>query len=315
MPFVSSVLRSARLIKNARLETTVEIHSDPLSGSLRIAPEAVSEFTETTPRDQDIINSLAGLHSFDVYSLRSNLKRLGIEVSDAETLELSDDMKEGLSIYSLELIRPLVERLFGRGREDLNTAATLQAILRDPDVSRVRENLRVMSEKTGIPLEGIPKFLEDYSDLFLSVAYYRYTFESAGPDVDRFLFWMREAAPSPGTLAQCREVEETLRFLVKSIDERLGQFQASFQRFWADISRESFLDMRRRIEDNHAGMGSVLCGLIVKMSLWKKEFPDSGAGSPSVRAKFVGAEMEPGHLKLKSLENEARRRLGLPVAK
>jgi hypothetical protein len=321
IPLTSNALKGARLIKNARMETTVELHNDSLSGSLQVAPESIGDFMQASPRDQEIIKSLAGLHSFDVYSLRTNLKKLGVEVEDAEALELSDDMKEGLSIYSMEFVRPLVEKIFGQGREDLHTAEGLQKIFRDPDMARAKENLRIMAEKTGIPLADIPKFLEEYSDVFLSVAYYRYGFESVGPDVERFLFWMhdlrshRDIASSPKAAAQCRQVEETMRFLANSIRERLMQFQTGFETFWNDINHASFQQMRKQIEENHASMGSVLCGMIVKMHMWKKAFPDNNVGGPSTRVKFVMTELEPGLLKLKELEHEARKRLGLKPIK
>jgi len=321
IPLASGALRGARLVKNARMETSVEIHSDPLSGSLQVSPESIADFMETSPRDQAIISSLAGLQSFDVYSLRGNLKKLGVEVKDADALDLSEDMKEGLSIYSLEFTRPLVEKIFGQGSKDIKTTQGLQAILRDPDMARVKENLKVIAEKTGLQLSDIPKFIEEYSEVFLSVSYYRYSFESVGPDIDRFLFWMcevrsrREVMSSPKILEQCKEVEEILRFLGNSIRERLLQFQTSFELFWADINKESFGEMRKQIEENHSSMGSVLCGLVVKMNLWKKAFPDNTVGGPSTRAKFVVTEMEPGLIKLKNLENDARRRLGMPTVR
>ena len=317
IPLTSNALKGAKLIKNARMETTVELHNDSLSGSLQVAPESIGDFMQTTPRDLEIIKSLAGLHSFDVYSLRTNLKKLGVEVEDAEALELSDDMKEGLSIYSMEFVRPLVEKIFGQGREDLHTSEGLMKIFRDPDMGRAKENLRIMAERTGSPLAEIPKFLEEYSDVFLSVAYYRYGFESVGPDVDRFLVWMRDlrahrdTAASPKMAAQCKEVEDTMRFLTNSIRERLAQFQTGFETFWNNINHDSFLQMRKQIEENHASMGSVLCGMIVKMNLWKKSFPDNNVGGPSTRIKFVMTELEPGLIKLKELEHEARKRLGL----
>jgi len=288
---------------------------------LQVSPESIADFMETSPRDQAIISSLAGLQSFDVYSLRGNLKKLGVEVKDADALDLSEDMKEGLSIYSLEFTRPLVEKIFGQDRKDIKTTQGLHAILRDPDMARVKENLKVIAEKTGLQLSDIPKFIEEYSEVFLSVSYYRYSFESVGPDIDRFLFWMcevrsrREVMSSPKTLDQCKEVEEILRFLGNSIRERLLQFQTSFEMFWADINKESFGEMRKQIEKNHSSMGSVLCGLVVKMNLWKKAFPDNAVGGPSTRAKFVITEMEPGLIKLKDLENEARQRLGMPAVR
>ncbi len=321
IPLSSSSLKQAKLVKNARMETAVEIHSDPLSGSLQVSPETISDFMSATPEDQAIIDKLAGLDSFDVYSLRSNLKSLGVEVQDVEALELSDDMKEGLSMYSLEFISPLVEKIFGRDREDLKSSAGLTKIIQDSDVSKVKSNLKLMAEKTGIPLAEIPEFLQEYSEVYLSVAYYRYSFESIGADIERFLFWVdelktsREVTTNPIALKQCRITEAVIRFLQASIRERLVKFRSSFEMFWLDINRDSFLEMRKQIEENHGTMGAVLCGLVVKMNGWKKEFPSGTSGSPSARLKFIISEMEPGLLKVKDLENHARRMLGLSTIK
>lgn len=319
----SNALKNAKLVKNARLETAIEtaieLYNDPLTGSLQIAPSAISDFMEASLRDQEIINSLAGLHSFDVYSLRNNLKRLGVEVKDTEALELSPDIKEKLAGYNLEFIHPLVKQIFGSEREDLNKGG-LQAILRDSDITRVKENLRVIAEKTGIPLTDIPRFLEEYGKVFLSVAYYRYSFESTSPDIERFFAWtravkaQREVATSPKTLTQCKQVEDTISYLNNSIRERLISFQESFKVFWKDINRTSFLHMRRQIEENHSSMGVVLCGLVVKMSAWKKEFPDNDVGGPTTRMKFIITELEPGLARLRELETAARKKLGLGSA-
>ncbi len=321
IPLASNTLKGAKLIKNARMETTVELYNDPLTGSLQISPQAIKDYMAVSPLDHEIIKSLAALHSFDVYSLRTNLKKLGVEPTDVESLELSSDMKEKLAEYSHHFIHPLIEKLFGRGHAPDTEPGknALQEILRDPDVAKVRENLKIMSEKTGIAIDDIPNFIKEYSDVLFAVAYYRYSFESAAADIDRFLLWVYEAKShrdvisSPKTLAHCKQVETAIRFLSMSIRERLEQLNASFVQFWQNINSTSFAQLQRQIEENYASMGSVLCGMVVKMTRWRKEFPDNTKGSPITRATFVISEMEPGILHLKDLENEARKRLGLPV--
>ncbi len=126
----------------------------------------------------------------------------------------------------------------------------------------------------------------------------------------------RDIASSPKMAAQCRkQVEEMMRFLASSLRERLAQFQNGFETFWKDINRGGFQQMRVQIEENHASMGSVLCGMIVKMHMWKKAFPDNNVGGPLTRIKFVMTELEPGLVKLKDLEHEARKRLGMKQIK
>jgi hypothetical protein len=318
IPLNSTTLKGARLIKNARMETAVELHNDPISGSLQIQPEDISEAFSGAESDQQVITALAALNSYDVYSMRASLKKMNIEVSDS-ALELSASMKLALGNYTREFTRPLVEKIFGSSHLDIEMSdgESLQKIFRDSDAARVRHNLQIITTRTGIPMEEIPAFFQSYSDVFLSVAYYRYSFESIGGNIDRFLVWIkdlqkqRDVTSSGQTVNSCRKVEENLRFLSTSMKERLNLFNAGFETFWVDINRRSFDDLRNQVEENHNSMGGVLCGLIVKMRNWAVEFPDNNAGGPQKRIKFVVSEMEPGLDKLRQLELDARKTLGL----
>lgn len=317
IPLTSNTLKNAKLIKNSRMETSVELHNDPISGSLQIQPEDIADAFAGCEKDQAIIQQLAALHSYDVYSLRTSLKKLGIEVLDPGALELSGAMKSALSEYTASFTRPMVEKIFGAGRVDIAEGEGLQKIFRDADIAKVRENLRIMTQNTGIPLDEIPKFLEQYSDVFLSVAYYRFSFESIAEDIERFLQWskelktQREITSSGQSMAICKKVEDTLRFLSVSIRERLNKFQFGFEQFWADINRQSFQRLQEDIEANHSSMGAVLCGLMVKMRGWSREFPDNSVGGPVTKIKYLVTELEPGLEKLKALEMESRNKLGL----
>jgi hypothetical protein len=318
IPLSSTTLKSARLVKNSRLETAVELHNDPISGSLQIRPEDVADSFPGHEEDQKIISSLAGLHSYDVYSLRMSLKKLGIEV-DKTVLELSDNMKDRLDHYAVEFTRPLILNIFGTGAGEMTDQSNLIKIFRDPDRVRVAQRLRIMAQKTGIQVEQLPKFLENYNDIFLSVAYYRHSFEIVVPDINRFWMWLgdlrtrREVMSSARTVASCKKVEESLRFLTSSIRERLGRFRGAFEGFWGDMNSNSFERLRKEIEDNHVGMGAVLCGLVVKMHHWSQAFPDNEVGGPATRAQFLVSEMEPGLEQLKAMENDARARIGLTL--
>ncbi len=316
VPLTSNSLKNAKLIKNARMETTLELHNDPITGSYQIPPEAISDSFKGAEQDQDIIVKLALLNSYDIFSLRSSMKKLGVDLT--EELKLSDDMKGVLNGYTIQFTRPLIENIFGSERVDGDEPEALQNILRDPDVAKVRENLAIMTKKTGIPLTEIPPFLEQYADVFSSVAYYRFSFESISPSIERFGKWIgdiknhRDVTATPQTMASCKKTDEVVRFLEKSIRERLNRLQYSFETFWGDINQASFASLQQQIEDNHSSMGAVLCGLVVKMRGWEKAFPEnSAAGGPTTRAKFVVTDMEPGLDKLKNMENEARARLGL----
>ena len=321
MPITSPTPRKARLIKNARMETSLELYNDPVSGSLQISPQKLGEmFSEDTGKyqsDHAIINQLAMLGSFDVFSLRTIFKKLKLETIPDDALNLSDKMKLELQSHSQKFIRPLIEKIYGTEHFSGGDVRDIRDVFKNPDLDLVRDNLKVMTQKTGIPLTELPDFLEEYSDVFLSVAYYDHSLESISKIVDKFFSWIhqtrtqREIMASSKTMAACESVEYILQFINMSLHERLEAMQKNFSIFWNDINRSSFQRLQNEISDNHQSLGAVLCGLIVKMRAWEKEFPTANSGGPQQRSKFIISELEPGLEKLKKLEQDARKKLGL----
>jgi hypothetical protein len=307
----SNTLKSAQLVKNSQMETMLELHSDSKTGSLQIRPQDIAQNFKISAEDQATIDKLSTLKSYDIYSLRGNLQKLGIQV-DEKALELSDEMKGRLNAYAQEFTRPLIANIFGDGSESPDDKESLQKIFRSPDVRLVQARLKIMSTKTGIPVEEIPTFLKNYADLFQSGAYYRHSYENVGPDIHRFWNWLgdlkghREVCASQGSVASCKKVEDSLTFLCGSIDERLNEFRKGFEAFWGNMNKKSFERLRRQVEGNHTSMGAVLCGVTVKMRDWSKTFPDNNTGGTQTRIKHVSTKMEPGLEQLRTAENNAR---------
>lgn len=321
MPIKSPTLRKARLIKNARLETALELYNDPISGSLRISPQKLGDmFADDQQKyadDNAIISQLSMLGSFDVFSLRTVFKKLNLDTIPDDALDLSDKMKGELQAKSQTFIRPLIEKIYGIDYFSGGDVSDIRDVFKNPDIERVRENLKIMTQKTGIPLGEIPDFLEQYSDVFLSLAYYNHSLAGIHHTVDNFFSWIhqtrtqREIMSSAKMMAACESAEHVLQFINMSLHERLEKMQRNFTVFWNDINRSSFQKLQNEISDNHQSLGAVLCGLIVKMRTWEKEFPTANSGGPQQRAKFIVSELEPGLEKLKLLEQEARKKLGL----
>lgn len=311
MPLKSETLRKAQLVKNAQMETMVQLISDPKAGNLQIRPDQIADNFAISAEDQQIVDKLSALKSFDVYSLRTNLKSLGIEVNSAE-LQLSTTTKEKLRRYSLEFTRPLIISIFGNDDgADMGNDENLFKIFRDPDKARVTQHLKTMSEKLGIAVEGIPQFLMDYNDLFMSGAYYRHTYDTVQPTVARFNLWMqdvksmRDVESSPQAAKAAQKTEEAMKFLIMCVGVRMDNFKTGFEGFWQKMSKQNFDRLRRKAEDNNVGMGALLCGLTVKMDDWKKNFPDNDAGSPQTRMKYM-LSFATGIEKLQNNERDAQ---------
>jgi len=257
--------------------------------------------------DQALIVKLAAIPSFDVYTMRMSLPALGIEVKD-EDLELTEDMRKELGQYSRDFTLPLVATIFG---DDSGTDSDdLVRMFRDPDLKRVHARLRLMSKKTGIPVEGLPEFLQEYQQVYLSTSYFKHSFNSVLPEIIRCVGWLNElkshheVSASPLTQGSCERVLDAIQILTASVSLRLEKFKDEFELFWKNMSADSFRRLTKAIEDNHAATGASLCGLMVKIRNWSKEFPDNDRGGSARRITYVMQEMEPGLERLIRSEKE-----------
>lgn len=308
MPLVNQSLKAGHLIKDAQMQTMFELINDPLAGSLQIRADEISKNFSISAADQELINKLASLGSYDVYSLRINLNKLGIKL-ESDTLDLSSDTKSKLAQYSLDFTRPLILAIFGNG--EVNETENLQKLFRDSDRERVTRRLKIMSEKIGIPVAEIPDFLSDYKELYMSGSYYMHTFDDILRDVSRLYTWIEhlksqpEVATVPRITESLAKTEEAMQFLCNSVIERMNEFKGGFESFWKNMSKKNFEKLRRQIEDNRTGLGAVLCGLIVKMRDWSRTFPDNTTGTVSMRIKYL-VEMKAFLDKLQNMESEAR---------
>lgn len=73
------------------------------------------------------------LHSFDVYSLRIELRRLGISISDQEGMQLSEGKAKELTSYMTEFTRSLLGQIYGGGENNIEDMDQLLAMFKSPD--------------------------------------------------------------------------------------------------------------------------------------------------------------------------------------
>ena len=66
------------------------------------------------------IRALAALNSFDVYSLRIQLRTLGIDVDDIESLRLSKEKRAELTKYMVGFTRPLIRQIYGDAETEIS---------------------------------------------------------------------------------------------------------------------------------------------------------------------------------------------------
>jgi hypothetical protein len=187
------------------------------------------------------------------------------------------------------------------------------ALFREPDIKRALAKLKIMAHRLEIKIQDIPKFLEDYGDIFLSLAYYRQCLDHIEPIVGVFMEWTedlcrnRQVQQDAKLMETCRTIQAMLNGLMFSLNSRFDNFDTSTKDMWKNVSAARFRQVERTIKGYHTTIGGVLCSLTVKLETWAKLFPHKKSGGPSKRSEFIMSEMRRGIDKIQKIEDAAPR--------
>ncbi len=315
LPFETPALHRARLIKNVRLDSVVEFFRDINTGSGQMDIDGlITEFGwphDPPHPDLVLLRKLATIPSYDVYSLRILLRDHGITVNQVDALKLSDGKIKELSDYMTAFTRPLIMQIYGGDDLSIRNFDDIIALFRDPDIKKAREKLEIMAGKLEIKPSEVPKFLEDYGDIFLSLSYYRQCLDHIEPIIETFLDAMEEIRKNwqlrqdANLIKTCAMIKYTINGLMTSITGRFENFDRTTMDMWNNISAERFRKVEKLIQSYHTTIGGMLCALSLKMNAWSTLFPDRYAGGPFKRSEFIMSEMKQGIDKIRKIENSA----------
>ncbi len=315
VPLQSPALRRARMIKNSRLRSVIEIFNVDTGGSGQIEVEDVPKefgWSEDEPHpDLLLLRKLKALPSYDVYSLRILLRAHGIPVSEAKHLKLSAAKSAELSDYMTDFTMPLIKQIYGDGEVEIKDFGDVIGLFRDPDVSKAREKLGVMAKKLEIGLEDVPLFLEDYGDIFLSLSYYRQCLDGIEPIIGNFLDSLSmirdnwQLKKDIHLISTCAMIEAKINGLMAAITGRFENFDRSTGDMWNEISAARFQKVKALIESYHTTIGGVLCALSLTMGAWDQHFPNKDSGGPIKRAGFIMSELKQGIENIQKIEDSA----------
>ncbi|MHC8507843.1 MAG: hypothetical protein ACYYKD_00360 [Rhodospirillales bacterium] len=318
LPVQTPGIRRARMIKNSRLESVVELFSDDTAGSGQMdisgLPNEFAWDEGENHHDFVMLNKLSELPSFDVYSLRIQLRKLDIDVENVESLRLSPTMNKRLTNYMTEFTHPLILHIYGaEAGIKVNNFEDVIALFQTPDVKKALERLRMMASKLGIRPEDVPAFLEDYGDVFLSLSYFRRCFDSIEPIINQFMLTLDDIRGNyqirhdPALMHTFNEIEQTLSGLMSNITGRFEVFDRSSKNMWSEISATRFRKVEQMVKGNHVTIGGMICALSCKMSAWARMFPSRGMGGPQKRAEFIHSELRQGIDRMQMIERESPR--------
>lgn len=314
VPLMTPGLRKASMIKNARVESVIELFRGPGSGSGQIDVDEVPGFFQRSSADLDIdmamLRRLAMLESFDVFSLRIELRRLKVDFTGAESLNLTAEKRAQLTEYMQAFTRPLIQRIYGHHHE-ANDASELVDLVRKPNQEDAMRALKELADTLKIKVSEVPSFLEECGDVFLSLSYFKETLDQIATAMPLFFSWMQESRDNfqvradPSNLKVMKEVEADLTDITTSLVGRFDMFTQRSNKLWEEIDPQAFERFREFVTSHHISLAAVLCGLSVKMKLWLERFP-TRSGSPLRRIEFVKSEIVPGLRRIKDIETGRR---------
>ena len=301
IPFESKSLGRTRMIKNAKLESVIELFEGDKMGSGQLPVSAIGQvYTNIGSDDVKMLTKLAKLHSYDVYSLRIELRKLGIRVDDHESLRLSAAKQVQLHRYMSAFTQRVILEVFGDGNEGVKNYGDVVELFRHPDKRQAIAKLKMMSDKLGIGLEEVPVFLEDFGDIYLSVAYFRECWESVQSAFTDFCYSVddimenRTLKQDKTLMKTCDAVYDKFSSMNTGASDRFHDFEAQTSKMWDNIDAKRFKRFQGIVQENHTEIGSALCNLSVKMNAWNKQFPNQNSGGPIKRADFIRLTMQPG---------------------
>jgi len=315
LPLDTPSLNRAKLIKNVRLDSVIEMFTDEDTGSGQIdiedLPQQFNWDMAEPPNDMAIMRKVGLLPSYDVYSLRISLREMGISVNDHDSLKLSDAMSKELTAYMTDFTRPLIAQIYGGDDVKIESFDDVIKLFRSPDIKTALEKIRIMADKLNIKPEEIPRFMEDCGDIFLSLSYYRRSLDAIEPIITEYLEAMDALKDNyqfktDKNLGQTMdEMESTINELMAAITGRFENFERGTKHMWDEISAERFRKVEELISSYHTTISGVLCSLSVKMDAWARLFPTPSVGGPGKRAEFTMSEMKQGMEKIQTIEDSA----------
>jgi hypothetical protein len=314
IPLDTAALRHARLVKNVQLRGVIEVFADASTGSGQLEIEDLpKEFgwpEDSVHPDLAKLRGLGRLPSYDVYSLRILLRRLDIEVNDVVDLRLSPGKTHELTSYMRVFTGPLIQQVYGDSDVAVKNFSDIVNLFKEPNVAVARRKLEQLADKLGIMLIEVPKFLEDFGDIFLSLSYYKSYLDNIQPKVGGFIAGLEEIRGNYQLrqnrilMKTCDALQEKFNDLTSEITGRFENFYRSTDDMWANISAERFRRVEALISGYHTTIGGVLCALGAKVNAWEDRFPNANTVLLK-RAEFIMTDMRQGLENIRQLESNA----------
>ena len=145
-----------------------------------------------------------------------------------------------------DFTRPLISQVYADTDQDISDVSQIIEMFKNPDRGQAMENLKKLAGILNVNLMEIPKFLEDYGDIFLSLAYFKNCLDDIVPSIMDFIQAMEELRQNfqlkhdRNLVDNSIFIENALNNVTASITGRFESFHRHSSDMWDDINAESF---------------------------------------------------------------------------
>jgi hypothetical protein len=310
LPLETGMIRRCKLVKTFNLRPAVEMFrlsthgrgyfliEDLVEGSTGDMFGWQDDFKDHP--DFALLELLGELHSYDIFNLRIKFRQHNIVYEDNDYLTLSDEMKSELQFYMRQFTMPLIRTIFGDGAAEEHSDGDIVQLFRGPAAADAQKNIEMMAEKLRIERTELPNFLDEFSDIYMAISYYKLYADRIGimnsifmselDDIRDTLKWKGD----PAVENYCNNTKEILKSLFLEVFQRLDLFERDTRNFWEDLDASRFRDVMWMVKDSQEMIAGVLCGLGTKLSGWREKFPNPELGGAAKRYESLRYEFCPG---------------------
>lgn len=350
VPLETPGLLRARMIKNVHFNSMIEVFKDEESGSGQIDPSKLGRLFDWPPGEKHpdgvLVAKLSLLQSFDVYSLRIQLRSLGIEVEDNAHLRLSDSKRRVLDKYMRVFTKPLMDLISGPGESivDLDTVGDENAMLRivgeapddeldlsasatddvngdgiddindlfqGKDRKQSIRNMKQISKKLKIILPELPDFLTDYGDVFLSLAYFKDQYDAIATRIGRFLQKVEQIKYDDIAIsnAETMAMLESVKYELKEILIHIAARLETFDQHTSSMWENLNGDSFRKVKILIESNHSTIGGMLCGLHIKMEGYEElchDQIPSNHVIVDYIAAYIYPGIERIKNIERSSR---------
>jgi hypothetical protein len=123
-------------------------------------------------------------------------------------------------------------------------------LVMDPNATVARDNLVRLARMSEVELSALPAFIETYTDVLMSLPYFRQCAEDVAPLLGDFLEAADEIATAQGftqnrtVVTECNDVTYRISLLFGDVNSVIGDFRRRLERLWDNPTADHY----RRIE-------------------------------------------------------------------